>query len=247
MWQELREELHPLGLEIVTVGLDTVGAEACRPFIEAAHPTHPSLIDRHHAMAELFGVVNIPNSVWIDEDGMIVRPAEAAPPPRRAERPAPPSSPSPSGQAPDRFGQIMAEAGKIRTDATAYHAALRDWIAHGADSEFALSPDEVIERSQPRDAQAARGTAHFELATHLESEGHHDAAIAHFREAHRLVPDNFSYKRQAWSLEPGADGPAARFWQGPSDDDPDAWPYDGDWLADVREFGAENYYPPFRP
>ncbi len=241
MWQELRSELHPLGLEIVTVGLDTVGAEACRRFIERAAPEHPSLIDRHHAMAELFGVVNIPNSVWIDEAGMIVRPAEAAPAPRREERVGS------GGELSGRVGAIMAEASKIRTDADSYHAALREWVARGAESEYALSPDEVVARSQPRDADAARGTAHFELATHLETEGHHDAAIPHFREAHRLVPDNFSYKRQAWSMEPGADGPLARFWQGPSEDDPGAWPYDGDWLTDVKEFGAENYYPPFRP
>jgi len=241
VWQELRSELHRFGLEIVTVGLDTVGADACRPFIERAAPEHPSLIDRHHAMAELFGVVNIPNSVWIDEAGMIVRPAEAAPAPRREERVRS------GGELSGRVGAIMAEASKIRTDADSYHAALREWVARGAESEYALSPDEVVARSQPRDADAARGTAHFELATHLETEGHHDAAIPHFREAHRLVPDNFSYKRQAWSMEPGADGPLARFWQGPSEDDPAAWPYDGDWLTDVTEFGAENYYPPFRP
>jgi hypothetical protein len=241
VWQELRTQLHTRGLEIVTVGLDTVGADACRPFIEAANPAHPSLIDRHHAMAELFGVVNIPNSVWIDEEGTIVRPAEAAPPPRREERPAP------TGEIPGRFGAIMNEAAKIRTDADAYHSALHDWVEHGSDSPFALSPDEVVARSQPRDADAALGTAHFELATHLETAGHHDAAVRHFREAHRLVPDNFSYKRQAWSLEPGAVGALARFWQGPSDDDPAAWPYEGDWLTDVREFGAENYYPAFRP
>ncbi len=241
MWQELRTRLHPRGLEIVTVGLDTLGAEACRPFIEAAAPTHPSLIDRHHAMAELFGVINIPNSFWIDEAGTIVRPAEPAPPPRREGRPASAS------EIPGRFGAIMHEAAKIRTDADAYHAALLDWVERGVDSAFALSPDAVVARSQPRSADAALGTAHFELATHLESSGHHDAAVRHFREAHRLVPDNFSYKRQAWSLEPGADGALARFWQGPSDDDPSAWPYDGDWLTDVREFGAENYYPAFRP
>ena len=48
-------------------------------------------------------------------------------------------------------------------------------------------------------------------------------------------------------MEPGADGVFSRFWQGPSDDDPEAWPYEGDWLTDVREFGAENYYPAFQP
>ena len=123
MWQELRAELHPLGLEIVTVGIDTAGIEACRPFIEAANPSHPSLIDTHHAVAELFGVVNIPNGVWIDEDGMIVRPAETAPAPKLSERP---------GAGPDALPQhmvdIFTEASRIQTDADAYGAALRDWV-----------------------------------------------------------------------------------------------------------------------
>ena len=88
MWQALRSELHPKGLELVTVGLDSEGDAGCRAFIEAARPDHPSLIDRHHVLAGLFGVINIPSSVWINEDGVIVRPAEAAPvPPRTADSP----------------------------------------------------------------------------------------------------------------------------------------------------------------
>jgi tetratricopeptide (TPR) repeat protein len=261
VWQELRAELHPQGLEIVTVGIDTAGPEACRPFIEAAQPEHPSLIDASHQVAERFGVINIPNGVWIDEAGMIVRPAEPAPAPRRAETSArrdEASAEEPKAGAerpaaatgdalPERLTDIFTEAMKIQTDPDAYGAALRDWVARGAESPFALSPDQVVARSQPRDAEVARGQAHFELAAHLEQAGHHQAAVRHFREAHRLVPDNFSYKRQAWSLEPSIDGPLARFWQGPSADDPDAWPYDGDWLTDVRRSGAENYYPQWRP
>jgi hypothetical protein len=67
VWQALRTELHPKGLEIVTVALDTGGAEAARPWIEAARPEHPSLIDQAHITDELFGFVNVPNGVWIDE------------------------------------------------------------------------------------------------------------------------------------------------------------------------------------
>ncbi len=243
MWQELRTELRPQGLEIVTVGLDTLGADGCRPFIEAASPDHPSLIDTHHVVAERFGIINIPNSVWIDEDGMIVRPAEAAPAPRREER----AGLAGDMELPERMMAIFTEAQKIQSDPEAYEAALRDWVAKGSDSAFALSPAEVIERSRPRTADRARGEAHFELASHLELAGDHDGAIRHFREAHRLVPDNFSYRRQAWSLEASVEGPLARFWQGPSADDPDAWPYEGDWLTDVRETGAENYYPQWQP
>ncbi len=40
---------------------------------------------------------------------------------------------------------------------------------------------------------------------------------------------------------------AMGFWQDPTDDDPEAWPYDGDRLTHVREIGAENYYPEWRP
>jgi hypothetical protein len=244
VWRELRDELHPKGFELVTVGLDTLGAQGCRPFIEAARPTHPSLIDVHHVLAELFGVVNIPQSVWIDEDGMIVRPAETAPAPPRGERPAPLGNPD---DLPARMKAMMQEAARIPQDAEQYHAALRDWVANGRASRYALSPDQVVARSRPRDADVARGHAHFELASELERRGHHEAAVTHFRAAHRLVPDSWTFRRQAWSLETPVAGPLARFWQGPPPDDPDAWPYEGDWLSDVRRTGAENYVDRWKP
>jgi len=244
VWQALRNDYHPLGFELVTVGLDALGADGCRAFIEAARPEHPALIDQHHVLAELFGVTNIPQSVWIDECGTIVRPAETAPAP-----PGPPRQRTiqPTGTLPQRFLEIMGEAMKIPNEAETYHAALRDWVRHGAASRFALPPEEVIARSRPRNESIARGHAHFELATELERRGDHQAAIRHFREAHRLVPDSWTFRRQAWSLEPGADGALARFWQGPSADDPDSWPYDGDWLTDIRKSGPEHYNDPFRP
>ena len=244
MWQALRDELHPKGFELVAVGLDTQGAAGCRAFIEAARPEHPSLIDRHHVLADLFGVINIPSSVWIDENGIIVRPAETAPAPPRSSASPPRSLPA---DLPQRFVEILAEAAKIRKDTDAYHAALRDWIERGAASRFALSPDEVVSRSRPRDNEKALGHAHFQLAAQLEMDGHHAAAVPHFREAHRLVPDSWTFRRQAWSLEKAGDGPLARFWQGPNPEAPGAWPYEGDWLSDVRKIGAENYNEPWRP
>ncbi|CAE7148814.1 fnr [Symbiodinium necroappetens] len=134
----LREELHQQNFELVTVGLDTLGEQGCRAYIEAAAPQHPALIDQHHVLAEKFGVINIPSAIWIDEQGVIVRPAEAAPaPPQPETQQAPP----PAGDAPampERFVEMMGEAVKIKSDAQAYHAALRDWVEHGAESRFAL-------------------------------------------------------------------------------------------------------------
>ena len=243
MWRALRDELHPHGFELVTVGLDTLGAKGCRHFIEAAQATHPSVIDQHHVLARLFGVINIPSALWIDEAGTIVRPVETAPaPPKDGPRRGLGSA----GEMPERFKAMLAEAQKIPNDGEPYHAALRDWVAKGTDSEFALSPQEVVSRSRPRSAEVALGHAHFELASHLEMKGHHAAAVRHFRETHRLVPDSWAFRRQAWSLESGAEGPLARFWQGPRDDDPDSWPYEGDWLSDIRAIGAENYNERFK-
>jgi hypothetical protein len=230
VWQTLRAELHPLGLEIVTVALD-VNPESARPWIERAKAEHPSLIDRAHVVDELFGIVNVPNSIWIDEDGMIVRPVEVAFP----ERPPAPSRQGgalPEGIS-DHMREVLAEARKIRTDPHAYTEALRDWVRRGSDSPYALSPDEVIERSGRRGMEEATAAAHFELGQHLYHAGREDLATPHWREAHRLQPDNWTYKRQAWQL--------ANPEQGPSEQ------YDSDWLTDVRRIGAENYYPPLRP
>ncbi len=149
---------------------------------------------------------------------------------------------------PERFAQMMQEAAKIPNDAEQYHAALKDWVEKGEASKYALSPAEVIARSRPRSADTSLDHAHFELACALEQAGDHTAAIEHFQEAHRLVPDSWTFRRQAWSLESSpVDGPLARFWQGPSPEKPEAWPYSGDWLTDVKSSGAENYSDRWQP
>jgi hypothetical protein len=218
--------LHPKGLEVVTVALDTGGAEAARPWIEAARPEHPSLIDEAHITDELLGFVNVPNGVWIVEHGLLVRPAGPAWPPREPNATRYDDVPA---DVPQRLKDMLAEARKIRTDPGGYVDALRDWVEHGAASRYALSPDEVVERSQPRPVEHARAAAAFELGRYLWRHGHREAAAHWFREAHRLQPDNWTYKRQAWSF--------ADPLQGPTD------LYDSDWLSDIRAIGAENYYP----
>jgi hypothetical protein len=226
VWQELRAELHPQGLEIVTVALDTGGEQAAGLWIDLAKAEHPALIDEAHLLDELLGVVNVPSGVWIDEQGTIVRPPEPAFPGRAviAELPIP-------AEAPPRIIEMMQEAAKIRIEPERYVAALRDWIAKGRESRFALTPDEVVARSTPRPPEASRAAASFELGQHLHRAGRPDDAVPWFREAHRLQPHNWTYKRQAWEfLDPILQGPSEQ--------------YDGDWLSDVRAAGPENYYPP---
>ena len=62
---------------VIAVALDSRPDDPL-PWIEAAKPTYLCLIDRDHRLAELYNMVNVPQAVWIDERGTIVRPAESA-------------------------------------------------------------------------------------------------------------------------------------------------------------------------
>ena len=116
-------------------------------------------------------------------------------------------------------------------------AAINTYLRHGDPQVEAiclcsadlLVTDEVVERSRPRPQEVGMAAAHFELGQHLWREGRRDDAIRNFREAHRLQPDNWTYKRQAWSFVNPLQAPSEEF--------------EGDWLGDVRKIGAENYYP----
>ena len=77
MWQKLYDALKDQGFIVIAVATDS-DVDAARPWIEAAAPDYPALIDRDHRVAELYNMVNVPEAVWIDETGTIVRPAENA-------------------------------------------------------------------------------------------------------------------------------------------------------------------------
>lgn len=168
--------------------------------------------------------MNVPSGVWIDERGSIVRPPEPAFPWR-------PRQPSEEllAQLPAIAAEQLREAQKISIDPEPYLAALRGWVRRGEKSRYALSPDEVVAGSRPRELDHSRAAACFELAQHLHRAGHLEAAVGWFREAHRLQPENWTYKRQAWTFGDPLQGPTEL--------------YDSDWLTDVRKIGAANYYP----
>ena len=102
-----------------------------------------------------------------------------------------------------------------------------------------------MSRSLPRSADEARAAACFELGEHLfEIEGQGSAA-AWWREAHRLQPSNWTYKRQAWSLvgSERVGGDYGRFVQGPVEDEEDDWPFTSDFRSDTALLGEGEYYP----
>ncbi len=179
----------------------------------------------------LFGFVNVPMAVWIDEDGMLVRPAETAAIERNPLRDAP----IPDGL-PERIAAAFGEVKKIPDTGEAYRAAILDWVEHGSASRFALSPEEVLARSRPRPVEHSLAAANFELGCHHFRHGGNDAAAPWWREAHRLHPENWTYKRQAWTLVTTPDGEPSDLLQGPND------VYAGNWLDDVLASGGGEAY-----
>lgn len=183
----------------IAVALDARGAAAAGEWITAAAPSYPCLIDERHTVAELYGMVNVPMAVWIDESGVIVRPAEIAGASEafRTEL---------DRETFDRTARGLEEARRVRE---VYSDAVRAWVHEG---RHALPPDEARRRLRlptPTDALAA---AHARLGEILWEAGDGDGARRHFAEASRLVPESWCFRRQSWNLEDDPQLADPRFW-----------------------------------
>jgi hypothetical protein len=119
--------------------------------------------------------------VWIDERGVVVRPAEPA----------------------WTNDQVMKIGSKsITTEGTLYLTALRDWVAKGAKSVYALSDDEFARRVKPRTAAEMEADASFKLGVYFHEKGDQERAEKYFAQAQQLNPDDWNYHRQDWSFTP---------------------------------------------
>ena len=174
-WQKFYHDLNDKNFEIISIAQDTGGAKDAAPWITAANPEYTALIDDKHLVTQLYNMVNVPTAVWINEKGMIVRPNEVA-------------------YVDNRYKAMHG------IDAGPYLDAIRDWVANGDRSAFVMSEQEVKERLKPPSPERAMADVEFALAEYLHKNGKTEDAIAHFKEAQRLDPDNWNYKRQAWAL-----------------------------------------------
>jgi hypothetical protein len=215
VWQALHEDVKDTGFVVLSVALDSGGRRTTEPWIRAASPTYPCLIDERHVVAELYGMVNVPNAVWIDERGRIVRPAETA------------GSSDAFRTHLDRTTKQMSAEGLAERERarTAYFDAVRDWARAGDASVHALSVDAARRRMPPFTADHALAAVNFRLGQHLHAAGHREAALPYLAEARRLHPESWSYRRQTWELEEPGKAGSPTFW------------------AAVDALGARPYYP----
>jgi tetratricopeptide (TPR) repeat protein len=174
-WQAIYQQLKDKNLEIVSVAQDTNGIKDAGPWITAANPTYTALIDERHVVSKLYNMVNVPTGVWIDEQGIIVRPNETA-------------------FVDDRFKNFSG------LDSAPYLNALRDWIEKGDKSIYRMSEERLREKLTVNDPDVILAAAEFALGEHVYKSGHLHEAIPHFKEAQRLNPKSWNYKRQAYAL-----------------------------------------------
>jgi hypothetical protein len=166
VWQATYEELHSHGFTVITVALDK-SADDARPWIEAAHPTHPALIDSRHVLGDLYNVVNVPTILWIDERGRIVRPNDVA-------------------FGTDTFKHITG------LESARHLTALRAWV-RGEAPAFTAADARALQRPPTAADQQAR--AEFGLAQWLWTRGRTEAAERHFVRAGELAPHDFTIRR----------------------------------------------------
>lgn len=172
VWQQIQAELEPHGFTVLSIALDE--AEGARLGVDesTAPLTYPVLVDEHHRVAELYGIINVPSTVWIDEDDHIVRPPAIAP-------------------ADDTFKDFT------KIEAEVHHDALRRWVVDG---EAPLTDDAVRERQKLPTPEVQAARAERRLAAQLHRDGRNDAAARHFARAMDLAPDDWTINRGSMPL-----------------------------------------------
>lgn len=199
MWQQLYSEIKNTGAMIIAIAEESRGAEHAQQWIEAAKAEYWCLIDTEHRVADLYGMVNVPQSVWINEAGRIVRPPETTGSTDHFRRM-------------DLKTRTMAPEDQAARNAArvAYLDAVKAWATSGA---HAL-PAEVARKRLPANTpEIAQAHAHFRLGVWLRAQGHTAEADRHLAEASRLHPDSWNMWRQAADLDAVGKASGPEFWQ----------------------------------
>ncbi len=199
MWQQLFDSLRDQSFMVVAVAEESRGAEHARPWIEQAKPEYWCLIDSEHRVADLYGMINVPQAGWIDEAGRIVRPPETAGSTDHFRRM-------------DRTTRTLApELAAAREAARqGYIDAVRDWVLTG---RHALPADATRARLPRITPEIAEAQTHFRLGVWLRRHGNAVEGDAHLAEASRLHPDSWNMWRQAADLDQVGKASGEAFWK----------------------------------
>jgi hypothetical protein len=199
VWQALYEELKDKGFMVVAVAQESRGAEHARPWIEQAKSSYWQLIDTEHRLEDLYNLVNVPQAIWIDEQGRIARPPETA-------------------GSTDHFRRMDLKTRTMTAEDQAerlaarqtYLDAVRAWVSTGA---HALPADRARASLPKVTPEIAEARARFRLGLWLRANGRAAEGDRQMAEASRLHPDSWSLWRQAADLNEVGKASGPEFWK----------------------------------
>ena len=159
--------------------------EAAQPWVDEASPTFVTLIDKNHQLSSLYNMVNVPQAVWIDEDGKIVRPTE-------------------SGGSIDILREFDTKIMGFKPEAmeraaaakATYTAAVKDWAINGKESPYAFDPDAARGLVEPMTNNMSMAHTKFQLGQYLLKNGRRYEADGLFAECRDLHPYSWNIFRQ---------------------------------------------------
>lgn len=184
VWQTMFDSVKDEDFTIISVAMDA-DIEAARKWIDEASPTYTVLIDQNHLLSSLYNMVNVPQAVWIDEHGKIVRPTETG------------GSIDILREFDPKIGGFPPQAIERSQAAKAtYVDAVKDWAINGSDSQYVFDANTARAHLEPISNDVALAHAKFQLGRYLQTIGRQDEADCLFTESRDLHPDSWNIFRQ---------------------------------------------------
>ena len=157
------------GLQIIAVALDA-DERAVVEWATKETLTFPVLIDKFHIVADLYGLVNVPAAIWIDENDKIVRPADATP-------------------GSDLFRSFS------HVDSEVHHNLLRSWVLNNLRD---LDDAQIRDFQLPPTQELQDARLHRRIAIALRERGSAGDEIGsrkHLSRAEELAPFDWTIRR----------------------------------------------------
>ena len=178
---------------VVAVAEESRGADHARPWIEQAKSEYWQLIDTDHRLEDLYNLVNVPQAIWIDEQGRIVRPPETAGSTDHFRRM---DLKTKTMSAEDQAERLAARV--------AYLDAVRAWVNTGKHALPADAARAGLPKVTPEIAEAR---------ARLRAHGSTVEGDRQMNEASSLHPESWSLWRQAADLDEVGKASGPDFWK----------------------------------
>ena len=180
-WQDVYKNLADDDFVIIAAAQDTGGEAVAREWYDKAGATYVTLVDDAHTISALYGLVNVPSAVWIDEAGSIRRIDEGT------------------------YAAVH-KMGDFEFGRADYSPMVADWVANGDASAHVQEPVS-LEGLKVASDDVARADPTFKLGVYFHKQGDEGKANHYWEVAQALDPRSWNYARQDWSFTPDEAGP----------------------------------------